>query len=259
MGKCGFAWHGIIHPWIDILRRVNLTIFSVLLALGAVFGLTWVVYESPPSARNTSLNAGILVLFAALVGGRAAYAVVNWEYFQNHLIEIHQVWLGGLAWPGALAGGILGIFIVAWISKISVGELADRLLPLLASLSVAVWLGCWLTGCAYGPEIELGLPAKDEWGDWKKRLPLQLMGAVLTVALFWGIERFRHRKDDFPPGLAASLGLGCLSLILVGASILRVDPYPIYNGLRMETWAGLIFLVISALSGVFVIMGRRLK
>ncbi len=236
-----------------------MTIFSVLLALGAVFGLTWVVYASPPMARNTSLNAGILALFAALVGGRAAYVAVNWEYFQNHLIEIHQVWLGGIAWPGALAGGILGTFIVAWISKVSVGELADRLLPLLVSLSVSVWLGCWLTGCAYGPEIELGLLAKDEWGIWKKRLPLQLIGAVMTVALFWGIERFRQRKGSFPSGLAASLGLGCLSLILVGASILRVDPYPLYNGLRMETWTALIFFVISALSGVFVILGLRLK
>jgi len=232
-------------------------IFSVLMALAAVLGLTWVVYQTPPSARHISLNAGILTLFAALVGGRAAYVAVNWEYFQDQLIEIPQVWLGGLGWPGALAGLILGTFIAAWISRIPVGVLADRLLPLLASLSVAIWLGCWLTGCAYGPESDWGLPAKNEWGIWKRRLPLQLIAAILTVAAFWVIDRFRHRKAHLAPGLAASLGLGMLSLILLGASILRVDPYPLYYGLRLETWAALIFFGISFLSEGYAIIQDR--
>lgn len=234
-----------------------MTIFSLLLALAAVLGLAWVVYESPARLRDISLNAGILALFTALIGGRSAYVILNWEYFQEHLIEIPQVWLGGLGWPGALAGAILGTFIAAWILRISVGVLADRLLPLLASLSVAIWLGCWLTGCAYGPESDWGLPAKDEWGIWKRRLPLQLIGAILTVAFFWGIKHFRHRKANLPPGLAASLGLGMLSLILLGASILRTDPYPLYYGLRLETWAALIFLIISVLSGVCAIIQDR--
>ena len=116
-----------------------------------------------------------------------------------------------------------------------------------------------MTGCAYGAEVDLGLPTKDEWGVLKKRIPLQVFSAIITVMLFWGIGRYRHRKDDLPSGLAASFGLGGLSLILLVTSFLRVDPYPLYNGLRLETWAALIFLIVSALSGVFVIMGRRSK
>lgn len=235
-----------------------MTIFSVLLALGAVFGLTWVVYESSPGSQRTSLNAGILVLFSALVGGRMAYVAAHWEYFLDHLIEAPQIWLGGLAWPGALAGGIVGTLIVAWISKISVGVLADRLLPLLVSLSVAIWLGCWMTGCAYGAEVDLGLLTKDEWGFYKKRIPLQVFSSIITVMLFWGIGRYRHRMDDLSSGLAASFGLGGLSLILLVTSFLWVDPYPLYNNLRLETWAALIFVVISILGGVLaIILGRR--
>ena len=235
-----------------------MTIFSLLLALSAVLGLAWVTHDSPPRLRNSSLNAAIWVLFAALVVGRAAYVAPNWEYFQNHLIEIPQVWLGGLAWPGALAGAILGTFVVAWISEIRFVVLVDRLLPLLASLSVAVWLGCWITGCAYGPESGWGLPAKDEWGFWKNRVPLQLIGAILTVASFWGIDRFRQRKKNLAPGLTASLGFGLLCVILLGASVLRADPYPVYSGLRLETWAALALLLISILSGGYaIIKGRR--
>ena len=231
-----------------------MTIFSVLLALAVVLGLAWIMADSPVRLRNAWLTAAVWVLFAALIGGRAAYVAPNWEYFQNHLIQIPQVWLGGLAWPGALAGAILGTLIAAWISKIPVVILADRLIPLLASLSVAVWLGCWVSGCAYGPESSWGLPAKDEWGIWENRLPLQLIGAILTVAFFWGIERFRQRNKNLPPGLAASVGFGLLCLILLGASILRADPYPVYSGLRLETWAAIALLIISMIGAAYTII-----
>ena len=112
---------------LDVLRRFTLTFFSVLLALGAVLGLTWVVYESAQRRQQISLSAGFFVLLSALISGRAAYVSLNWEYFQDQIFEIPQVWLGGLAWPGALAGAIFGTIIVAWISEIPVGVLVDRL------------------------------------------------------------------------------------------------------------------------------------
>jgi phosphatidylglycerol:prolipoprotein diacylglycerol transferase len=231
-----------------------LTIFSVLLAFGSTLGLVWAVLETPEADREIALNAGIMVLISALIGGRITYVAVNWEYFQNHSIEILQLWLGGFSWTGALGGGILGTIITAWIFGIPVGRLADRLLPLLASLSVIIWLGCWLTGCAYGSEVTWGLPTKDEWGIWKPRLPIQLIGAVLAVALFLGIEFIRHRKGALVPGMAAGLGMTGLSLILLVTSLLRVDPYPQYNGIRLETWAALIFLGLALL---FILSARQ--
>ena len=89
-------------------------------------------------------------------------------------------------------------------------------------------------------------------------MPLQLIGAILTVASFWSIERFRQRKKNLSPGLVASLGFGLLCLILLGTSILRADPYPVYAGLRLETWAAIALLIISILSvGYAIIIGRR--
>jgi len=231
-----------------------LTIFSVLQALGIVLGLSWTFLITPKEEQSITLNAGISAIIGAIAGGRIAYITVNWDYFQNHIFDIPQVWLGGIAWPGALIGGIFAIVLVAWLYGSSAMILIDRLLPLIASLSVVVWLGCWVTGCAYGPVSDFGLPAKDEWGIWSRRVPLQLIGAILTIALFWGIDRLRHQKEDLAPGLAGSLGLGGLSLILLGLSYLRVDPYPLYNGLRLETWAALIFLGISIICILLLIL-----
>ena len=231
--------------------------FSLLVALGSVLGLAWIVLECSDGEYSRRVNIGIGVLVGALVGARAAYVGANWEYFQGHLVEAFQPWLGGLSWPGALAGGFLAFLLVAWTMGISLGYLADDLLPLLLTLSVAVWLGCWLEGCAYGAETSVGLPTLDEWGLWKRRFPVQLLGAVLTITLFWGIERLQHRWQHWHPGLAASLGCAGLSLILLGTSALRADPYPLYAGVRLETWAAMIFFGISILMGVWAWFGSH--
>jgi phosphatidylglycerol:prolipoprotein diacylglycerol transferase len=239
-------------------RSCKLAVFSVLLALGTTLGLTWVTLESPKAEREMSLNAGVITLLGAIMGARAAYVAVHWAYYQEHLIETLQLWLGGFSWPGALIGGGLGILIASRLFVIPFGNLADRLLPLLATLSVASWLGCWFTGCAYGPEVMWGLPTKDEWGIWQPRLPLQLINAVLTVLLFWGIEQVWRRKNSMPPGLAANLGFAGLSLILLATSFLREDPYPLYNGLRLETWAAMFFFGLSIIFGVVIVsMNKR--
>jgi phosphatidylglycerol:prolipoprotein diacylglycerol transferase len=232
-------------------RRVYVITFSLIVALGSALGLVWVALERSDGEYSRQINIGVGVLIGALIGSRAAYVGVNWEYFQDHLIETVQPWLGGLSWPGALAGGYLTLVLMAWTMGAPLGSLADDLRPLLVSLSVAVWLGCWVEGCAYGPESSVGLPAQDEWGVWKERVPVQLFGAILTIALFWTIEALRCRWPQWFPGLAAILGLVGLSLIMFGASMLRADPGPLYAGIRLETWGAILFLGISVLMGIW--------
>ena len=234
-----------------------MTIFSIILACGSVLGLVWINLSPVGGDSDARLNAGIWALLGALLGARLAYVSVNWPYFQTHPFEIVQPWLGGLSWIGAFAGGLLAIALSAWVFGLPLDFLMDDLLPLLASLSVATWLGCWLTGCAYGPESNLGIPTRDEWGIWRNRFPVQLIAALAVIVLFWGIEQIRNREWGGTPGLAASLGVGGLSLILLGASIFRADPYPLYNGIRLETWGAFIFLGISLLSGILVIVLNR--
>jgi hypothetical protein len=120
---------------------------------------------------------------------------------------------------------------------------------------VSAWLGCWLEGCAYGPAILdwWGVPAIDEWHNLQIRLPVQLAGALLTVGLFWRLERSRReaeapqlakkylRPRSAPAGVRSSLGLLGLALILLGAGLWRADPGLFWNGLRLDVWAALFF------------------
>ncbi len=231
--------------------------FSLLLFLGAGVGLARVAWHAPDQQALPQLETGLWALLGALLGSRMAYVAVNWSYFRHNAWEIPQVYLGGLAWPGALAGGMFALALVAGARRASPGLLADSLLPLLATVSVSAWLGCWLDGCAYGPAILdwWSVPGIDEWGNLQGRLPVQLAGALLTVGLFWWLERpprevgesfltknRLRRQHHLKPGVQSSLGLLGLGLLLLGAGLLRADPMPVWRGLRLDVWAALFFI-----------------
>ena len=227
--------------------------FSLLLGLGATLGLIWVVWRAPENQALSYLDAGLFALLGGLLGGRAVFVAATWNYYQHHPVEIFALHRGGYSWAGALAGGLLALAVIAVFKHISLGLLADAMLPLLATLTVASWLGCWLGGCAYGPKTDhwFRFPVTNEWGQTALRVPTQLLGAVLTLVLFWSLDWIRTiliaRGRPAPPGVFALLGLLLLSLEMFALSYLRVDFSLMWNGLRMEAWAALGFAVLAAL------------
>ena len=216
-----------------------MSIFSPLISLGTLSGLLLVAIRAPKKLTFRYIDAALGVLLSALVVSRLAYVFTNWTYFRLHAGEIVQVWLGGLSAPGALLGAFLGVAILRARRTFHLGPLADGLLPLLGTLSIAAWLGCWSDGTAYGAPSTAwyALPAVDEWGAIAARLPVQLLGALLNLLLFIGLEQVQVRLHR--PGLAACLGLVGWGLIFFGLSFLRADPAQAWLGLRLEAWGAL--------------------
>lgn len=240
--------------------------FSFLLALGALAGLVWTVWhtrarQKPRTAVRTAaqdvanaLAAGVWALSGALAGARSAYVFVNWPYFRAHPYETILLPLGGLAWPGALIGGLLALAVYALFNRRKLGRLADALTPLLSALTLTIFTGCWLDGCAYGPLAPWGLPARDEWGQLAPRFPLQLLSAAVALLVFWLLERLAQRRD-FRPGAHAALMIFAFSLLMFSVSLLRDDPVPLYLGLGLDGWAALTFALLSLLTFPFL-LGR---
>ncbi len=245
---------------------------SLLLGLGISLGLAWVAWSANASGRDAlrPVNAGLWMLLGALVGGRAGFVAANWSYFQAQPAESLLVSLGGLSWPGALAGALAALGLYAGITAQSLGVLADDLLPLVATLTVSAWLGCWLDGCAYGPPANVwwGLPARDEWGRLALRWPTQLLGALLALGWFWLLEvrmvyARSSRTDSSSPlpsrttkaGYMAIWGLLGFSIQMVVLSFLRADPALYWQSLRLDTWAALAF---SGLAGLALIVMAKI-
>ncbi|HEY9076399.1 MAG TPA: prolipoprotein diacylglyceryl transferase family protein [Anaerolineaceae bacterium] len=220
-----------------------MNIFSVWTALGILAGLVTLAQRAVINQRTRAITHGVSVLVWGLAGSRLVHAALNWEYYRNHLIEIPQVWLGGLAWEGMLAGVCLGWIILAYSSRFSLGYLLDELYPLLPPLAVCSWLGCWMVGTAYGMALPegtwWGISARDESGEFARRFPLQPLAAFTLAAYFWFIDSHRPRRA--PAGLLGGLALAGFALGMAGFTSLRADYAPAWQGLRIETWVAAVF------------------
>jgi len=223
-----------------------------MIAIGSAVGLYWISADSPQKNLQENFAAGIWALIGAAIIGRAIYISLHWGYLQTHLIEIPQIWLGGISAYGAITGGILTTGLAAVITKTGFGKLADALIPLMTAIVISAWLGCWINGCMYGPQMQTwwGIPARDEWGEFSHRWPLQLMGALLTLLIDRGIYHARGRGWLPAPGLAAAFQLGCIALTLVWAASFRVDPVPQWRNFGLDTWAALGLLSLSIISAI---------
>jgi phosphatidylglycerol:prolipoprotein diacylglycerol transferase len=233
-------------------------LYSLIFGIGAAVGLAWIAWKSPRGAGRRHIDVGLLVLIGGLVGSRLFFAILNWSYYENHLAEIPQIYLGGLVWPGALLGGSLVLVgYVAWTGE-SMGAYADTLFPLFVSLVVVSWLGCWVDGCAYGKVSNAwwALPARDEGGLLSSRFPLQLLGAFMALSTFLIIDVNRERF--IRPGMLALLGGFILTLEYTFLSFWRVDPSPLWLGLRLDLWVAFMLLAITGLLFAITII-RLLK
>jgi phosphatidylglycerol:prolipoprotein diacylglycerol transferase len=224
--------------------------FSLILAVGTFIGLVWVTLQAPEDELSQRIDAGLWALFGGLISGRLLYVAINWSYFQLNIWESLQVHQGGIHFVGTFTGGLISLAVFSWIRGLHFGRLADSLVPLMAAVSVSIWLGCWIDGCGYGPSAPYwwGFPTADEWGTITRRWPLQPVAALSTVALLWLLERYAQRRR-LKPGLLASLGFLGVSMILFITSFFRVDPTPICFNWRLETCISFLYILL-ALCGV---------
>ncbi len=220
---------------------VEVNAYALAVGIGAALGL----FRVSRQRSGQWLDAGLIVLAASLIGARIAYAVLNAAYFRAHPLEVLEIWRGGFSAPGAVLGGTLGLVLAAALDKVRVLRLADWLYPLIPPLAIGAWLGCWLTGVAYGPQLPAGtwwaVQAIDEAGVIAPRMPLQL-GAALALAVFYFLMETLTPLPR-PSGWLSSLGTSWLVLVSLVASFLRTDPVPLWNGLRLDTWVYLVLLV----------------
>lgn len=227
--------------------------FTVWVGLGAALGIWRVVRSAPQRQAGVWANLCLILLAASLVGARLSYVWINWGHFSAYPVEIPQFWLGGLTWPGAIAGAWLVIIILGlWNrahsnlaeARLPAGWFTDRLYLLLPPIAITAWMSNWQAGVGYGVLLPDGawwaVPSLDESGAYQQRFPLQVLAALALLADFWLLEM--RVKPLRSPGRLSSLAFIHLMLNLFVVSLLRADPSPRWNGLRIDAWAALIYL-----------------
>jgi phosphatidylglycerol:prolipoprotein diacylglycerol transferase len=120
-------------------------------------------------------NGLILVVIFGLIGARLYHVISSpeglmrgFEYYRQHPVEIVMIWQGGLGIFGAVAGGLLAMFIYARWQKLDFLNWVDIVAP---ALSLGQAIGRW--GNYFNQEL-YGYPTTVPWGipiDLPYRLP----------------------------------------------------------------------------------------
>lgn len=234
--------------------------FAFVIGCGASLGLAWAAARAESSNASSILNAGLCALAGAYLGGRLANLLVYQVLIPDFPETVFQIPMGGFAWPGSLLGGIVGMVVYALATRQPTGPLADGLIPLLVTLPICAWLGSWLIGYAYGAPVEAwwGILSLDEWGVVQRRWPVQPTGALLSLLVLWVIDQLPSER--LPPGAAFVLSILGISMVNFFMSLLRVDPAPMANGLRLETWVALAYGAACLLALIaLMLISRRIK
>jgi phosphatidylglycerol:prolipoprotein diacylglycerol transferase len=274
-----------MHP---ILFRFGSTIiytYTVLLDVGLVCGLAVACWEGKRRgiAPERLVDAALWAVVAGIAGGRVGYVLANQEYFAENLREVFYIWEGGLAFQGAFLAGWLALFLYSVYHKLPFLALADTAALGLALGQVFGWLGCLMSGCAYGLEshgatflARLSLDLPDIYGIYAPRVATQPLASALSLAVFillWATRRrkpfdaaqdkpfdaaqdgpFDSTQDKPFPGLAFTLYLLLYAGGLFLLEFTRGDEAIYWGPWRVSQW---IYLAEAAFALVFLAYSLR--
>ncbi len=225
--------------------------YPLAFAAGALLGLLWLGLA--PLERQTGaddsvarIDAGLVALFAGLLGGRLAYVLTHWGYYGSRVIESIWFWRGGLSWAGGALAALMGLAVYDRLTRRPFWAAADALAIPAATLGATSWLGCLIDACAYGRRASAGLltpPAPDLLGNLAPRWPTQAIGGVYSLLIV--LLLFRLAQRDLRSGLLAAIALSLLSAGPLALAWIRGDPMPVMAGLRLDGVASAALLALG--------------
>ena len=170
-----------MHPELFSIGPFVVHTYGVLVGLGIVLSLflaTGLAKKTgfPPSKKVFDLfSVGVL---AGFLGARIFYVAQEWGYYRGHLLEMFEIWEGGLIYYGGVVGTFLGLVVYARRLRVSLWAVCDFLIPYIALTHAFGRVGCFFAGCCYG----------------KQGIPVQLFEAVFNFILFGLLSRWYERR-----------------------------------------------------------------
>lgn len=199
--------------------------------------------------------------------GRGRLRALNLDYFASAGDEALRVAAGGLEWHGALAGGLLGLWLLVrlrfrsdptaagrWLSR-----LLDALVWALPLLLLGGWYGCLGAGCGPGYEVDT-LQMLSRVGRRRICRCVWNCRAALVHPRFW--DGAGHGDAGWVWLLRRTPGdLRCTTaLVGTGTSVIgifRADRTPLWFGLRADQVLDVLTVALSLAWAGWSVRNRR--
>lgn len=240
-----------MNPILLDLGPIQIRWYGLCFLAGFLIGyhfMRWVCQrENKPVEALDALLTYLIV--GTIIGARLGHVIFyDPAYYSQHLLEVFEVWKGGLA----SHGGTVGVFVAIWLfsrkyPQFKIAWLFDRI-----AIPVALTAAFIRLGNLMNSEI-IGKPTDVPWSfvflkvDNIPRHPAQLYESLTYLCLFfvlWGIYK---KNPNRPPGLLFGISM----IWIYGARILL--EYLKENQEPFE--AGMIMNMGQILSIPFVILG----
>jgi len=104
------------------------------------------------------MDMGFIIIFAAIIGSRLMYVLMNLSHYLERPADIFKVWQGGLVFSGGIICVVLAVGWYAKRHRLSMWKVADLWAPAAAMGQGIGRIGCFMAGCCYGKPTDL------KWG-----------------------------------------------------------------------------------------------
>jgi phosphatidylglycerol:prolipoprotein diacylglycerol transferase len=247
--------------------------YAILLATGIIVAAIIASIEAKRKKMHpdTVIDICLWAIPLGIIGARLYYVLFELDKYLADPIKILQIWEGGLAIPGGILGGMLGIFIYSRIKKKRFLRYTDIIAPGLALAQAIGRWGNFFNQEVYGYQIEI--TSSTPWllthfpfvvrieevvggqvVGYSIHLALFFYESVACLLIFLALWSMRKRvKHDGDLMLAYAAMYGFIRMILEG---LREPEYILMLGSVRITQL-LCFLTTVAVLTFFVIRKIR--
>ncbi|WP_019879440.1 prolipoprotein diacylglyceryl transferase [Succinispira mobilis] len=255
-----------MHQYLFFIGDFPIRAYGLILCLSIFLGSGVAYFLAKQDGRwhEHIFDMGLYCGLAGIIGARLwDVFFFDWEYYQDHLLEIPFVWQGGMAIQG---GVFLGAVVGIWYTKkhkIDTWALADIIAPAII-LGQAIGRSANLlngdafgapTGSDFGILYPEGTLARKVYGDaplW----PAEIWECQLDIVIFALLLIFRTTRHA--KGQVFALYACLYSLARFFLEYLRGDYTEIvFAGLKSAQITSLTFALVSLV--IFIIVGWKEK
>ncbi len=164
----------------EIISGLPFRWYSTMFMIGFLYG-SWLlnrfyIKDGNENHKEISDKFFIYAIISVLLGARLGHVVFyQWDYYSNHLIEIIQIWEGGLASHGGAIGLFLSIvlFYILYKEKykITLFGLLDKIMITALIMASLIRIGNFANSEILGNETEskFGIVFVEDFKDYLKK------------------------------------------------------------------------------------------
>lgn len=240
------------------------TLYTYGLLVGAAFltgiSLAYSRAQKEGIAPDDALDFGFYIVIGAIIGSRALYVVISYDYFMENPLQVFSIWNGGLVFYGGFIGAAISGFLFVKKRKLDPWKMADLAAPSIALGHAIGRFGCLAAGSCYGKPTDswLGITFTDPLAIAPLGIslyPTQIFDSINELLIFFILIAVRPKKM-----FDGQLFLLWIMLYAVGRFIVEIyrgddiRGFIIQDAISVSQGLAIVVFAVSALAMLIAVL-----